>query len=465
MKKVVILGGGIAGLTAAFRRASPGETVILEAAPKPGGSIRTIREDGFTLETGPNTLRTTEAADRLLADLGLEPDALLADPRAPRWIVRKGRPRAIVPGPKGIFNSALSTAGKLRLLGELWVGRRPDSLEDESVHDFFVRRFGRDAAIHGAGPMVCGVYAGNPATLSVRSAFPHLWEAEARSGGVIRDFFGGGFSFQRTPDGRPLPRPRHRSRTLNFRRGLYHMVEALTEKLMEKAIRIETGAAAVSLEGPRPESAPGARWTVRTRDGRTLGADAVVSTLDAPALARLLGDRLPRSRALLAAVPYSPVAVVIFAFRVPPSGAPKGFGVLVPRTEGIRTLGVLYPASLFSGRAPEGWAVTTSFLGGALDPGLARAPEPELLDLALKEVARLHPRLPGPERTWLVRWPMAIPQFPLGHHLTLSTLQADLLDLDRAAGAPGSFLVASGFRDGIALGQRIERGEEIGRLL
>ncbi|MGZ5428176.1 MAG: NAD(P)-binding protein, partial [Thermoanaerobaculia bacterium] len=99
MTRVVILGGGIAGLTAAFRRASAGETVVLEAGPRAGGSIRTIREDGFTLECGPNTLRTTEAAERLLADLGLEPQTVKADSKAPRWIVRGGSPRAVVPGP------------------------------------------------------------------------------------------------------------------------------------------------------------------------------------------------------------------------------------------------------------------------------------------------------------------------------------------------------------------------------
>ncbi|HQR67342.1 MAG TPA: NAD(P)-binding protein, partial [Thermoanaerobaculia bacterium] len=107
-KRVVVVGGGITGLVAAFRRRSPGETVLLEADGRLGGSIRTIREGGFVLEAGPNTLRTTPAADRLVADLGLAPDLVLADGRAPRWIVRGGRPRAIVPGPRGLFNTALS---------------------------------------------------------------------------------------------------------------------------------------------------------------------------------------------------------------------------------------------------------------------------------------------------------------------------------------------------------------------
>jgi oxygen-dependent protoporphyrinogen oxidase len=464
-KRVVVIGGGIAGLAAAFRRASPGETVVLEADGRLGGSVRTLRENGFVLEAGPNTLRTTAAADRLIADLGLTPDLVLADRRAPRWIVRGGRPRAIVPGPKGLLNSALSTKGKLRLLGELRAPRRPPGLEDESVHEFFVRRFGEDAATYGAGPMVSGVYAGDAASLSIRSAFPRLWDAEARSGSVLRDFIRGGGSFERNADGSKAPR--HRARTVNFTRGLFQMVEALAMKLTDAGVQIETNAAVVRLEGPRTGGS-GRRWNVQTADGRSFEADAVVVTLDPGATTRLLGDRLPRSGAAVARLPVSPVATVIFAFRPPtPEDAPKGFGVLVPRAEGIRSLGVLYPASLFTGRAPDGVALTTSFLGGALDPQIAGADDAMLTDLALSEVRRLHKGLArcAPERTWLTRWPKAIPQLPLGHFRTMAALEADLSEIDGAAGGPGTLIVTGGWRDGIALGARIERGEAIGRTL
>ena len=460
-KKLLIVGGGIAGLVTAFRRASAGETAILEGSARLGGSIRTIREDGFVLEAGPNTLRTTAAADRLIADAGLEPDLVLADGRAPRWIVRGGRPRAIVPGPKGLFNTALSTRGKLRILGDWRTPRRASSLEDESVDDFFVRRFGADAATYGAGPMVSGVYAGDAKTLSVRSAFPHLWEAEGRSGSVIRDFIRGGGSFQRNTDGSRAPR--HRARTVNFTRGLFQMVEALAMKLTDAGVRIETNASAVVLEGPRRD-APGRRWTVRTVDGRAFDADLLVVTVDPEAAAGLLGERLRRSRAAVASIPVSPVVTVVFAFRpATPEDAPKGFGVLVPRIEGIRTLGVLYPASLFAGRAPEGFALTTSFLGGALDPEIAAADDAVLTDLALSEVRRLHHGLKRclPERTWITRWPKAIPQLPLGHFRTMAALDDDIAQIDREAGTPGTLILTGAWRDGIALGARIDRGETI----
>ena len=460
MTRVVVLGAGIAGLTAAFRRARTGETIVLEAGPRAGGSIRTIREDGFTLEGGPNTLRTSEAAERLLIDLGLEPEAVAADGKAPRWIVRGGSPRAVVPGPAALFNKVFTTAGKLRLLKEPFVAPRPASLEDESVHSFFARRFGEEAALYGAGPMVSGVYAGDPRALSIRSAFPRLWEAEGAAGSGVR----GLLRRKEKKAGGAAP-ARHRARTLTFRRGLEQMVEAIVARFPGAGARLECGAAAVAVEGPRADSAPGRRWTIHTADGRAFDADVLVSTLSAPQAAQLFGAVLTRSAAALAAVPSSPVTVVLAAYPSPasPADAPRGFGGLIPQVEGFRSLGILYPASLFAGRAPEGFVLTTSFLGGALDRAFAGAPDADLLAVAGSEVARFFPRLGPASRSWIVRWPDAIPQLPLGHHRTLEALDADLAALEAAA--PGALHVTSGFRDGIALGERIARGEAIGKAL
>jgi oxygen-dependent protoporphyrinogen oxidase len=223
----------------------------------------------------------------------------------------------------------------------------------------------------------------------------------------------------------------------------------LSERL---GCRIETNAAAISIEGPLP--APGPCWRVRTADGRAFDADTLLSTLDAPPLARLLGDRFPRSGAGLAAMRTSPVTVVALAWPDGP-GAAKGFGALVPRGEGIRSLGVLYPSSLFAGRAPAGSILTTSFLGGALDPALAAAPDAEVLSVATGEAKRLHPGLTAPAQSWTFRWPAAIPQLPLLHYRTLAAVEEDLKSL------PG-LVLTGGWRDGIAMGERIARGEACG---
>jgi oxygen-dependent protoporphyrinogen oxidase len=455
MNRVVILGGGIAGLTAAYRRTSPGETVVLEAGPAPGGSVKTVREDGFVVEGGPNTLRTSEAADRLLRDLGLEPRVVAADPKAPRWIVRDGRPRAVVPGPAGLFNTVFTTKGKLRLLKEPFVPARPAGLEDESVASFFARRFGEEAARYGAGPMVSGVYAGDPDSTSMRSGFPRLWEAEGAAGSVIKGFLR---KKETKSDAKAAAAPpRHRARTLTFDTGLYSLIEILQQHLERReGFTLETNAPAASVEGPLP--APGPRWRVRTADGRAFEADTLVSTLEGPALASLLGDRLPRSGAGLSAMKSSPVTVVALAWPEAP-GAPRGFGALVPRGEGIRSLGVLYPSSLFTGRAPAGSILTTSFLAGALDPGIADLGEAEVVEIATREAKVLHPSLPAaPSRHWVFRWRRAIPQIPLRHFRTLAAVEEDLASL------PG-LVLTGGWKDGIAMGERITRGDALGAQL
>jgi oxygen-dependent protoporphyrinogen oxidase len=460
VSRVVILGAGIAGLTAAFRRrweSKESETILLESGPKVGGSIQTIEDDGFVMETGPNTLRTTLGAERLLFDLGLEGEVVPADEKAPRWIVRKGIPRAIVPGPPGLFTSAVSPMAKLRVLAEPFVAGRPGALDDESVHEFFERRFGPDVARYAAGPIVSGVYADDPRTLSVRSAFPALWDAEGRGGSVIRGFL------KKGPSAGPRP-PRHRARTLNFRGGLKILPETLERALRAMGAEIAVDCVAAAVEGPVPSSVSAHPWRVVTATGRVIEADRVVSTLDARSLVRLLGDRLPRSAARLGALEYSRLAVVLQAFETPrPEDEPRGFGVLIPRGEGYKALGVLYPSSLFPKRIRAGVSQTTSFIGGALEPSLPDLPDADLLSLAEDEVRRLHPGIGRKIYSHVVRWPAAIPRLPLRHYETLAALEKDLAALN-GPGRPG-LLVTGPWKDGVSLGDRIARGEELGALL
>jgi oxygen-dependent protoporphyrinogen oxidase len=459
-KRAVVLGGGIAGLTAALYRSKRGggETLLFEGSSRLGGSVKTFREDGYVLEAGPNTLLTKPASEALIQELGLEREVVIADPKAPRWIVRGARARAIKAGPAGLFTTSLSWAGKIRMGLEPFIHGRDPNLEDESVDSFFRRRFGNDAMTYAAGPFVSGVYADDPKTLSTRSATPFfskLWEAEGAAGSVVK-----GLMRERRAS-RGLPR-KPRSRTLNFTNGLEQMIEALSARITAAGATISTDARVVALEGPfAPETAP-RRWRVRTSDGRVVEVDAVLSTLDAAAVARLLGDRLPRSGSRLAAMRSSPVAVVPMAWDASGGGAPVGFGALIPRHEGFRSLGVLYPSALFGGRCPAGTFTTVSFLGGALDPAIVSAPEEEIFRAAEAEVRRLHPRAGRLLAAWLARWPNAIPRIPLRHHETLGLLEEDLAALD---GGRGTLHLTGAWKDGVSVSDRIARGTHYGAAL
>ena len=443
------------GLALAFRRnlnPAPGDDIlVLEEGPQPGGSLRTLREEGLVLEAGPNTLRTTPAAERLVSDLDLGDDVLVADPMAPRWIVRDGRARSVVPGLPAVLTSAISPGGKLRVLKEAFVAPRPASLDDEPAHDFFARRFGDEFARWAAGPLVSGVWADDPATISARSAFPKLWEAEARSGSVLRDLL-------KAPK---APPPRFRARTISFRNGLSTLAERLVERSQREGVRIELNAEVAAVEGPFEAGSEGAAWRIHIADGTVYPADTLVSTLDAQSLSTHLGTRLPRSASRLGAIAYSRLAVVLQAFHTErEDAAPRGFGVLIPRGEGFRSLGVLYLSSLFPSRVPGGLALTTSFFGGALDPSLPDLTESGLLALAEAEVRRLHPALGPRTHGRVLKWPAALPRLPLGHHATLTLLDEDLAEVN-AGGERPRLVVTGSWRDGLGLGERIARAEEL----
>lgn len=455
MRRIVILGGGMTGLALAFLRnqsPAPGDDIlVLEEGPSPGGSLRSLREEGFVLEAGPHTLRTTPESDRLVEALGLGSEVLATDPKAPRWIVRGGRPRSIVPGPSALFTRAVSLRGRLRGLREPWVAPRPADLSDETVHGFFARRFGEEIARGVAGPLAAGVWADDPGTLSMRSAFPELWEAEARCGSVLR-----GLRRTAAPAGTAF-----RARTLSFRDGLGSLAERLAERSGRAGVRVELNAEVEAVEGPFEGEGNGGVWKVRIADGTVYPADTLVSTLDAPALADLLGSRLPRSAAALAGLSYSRIAVVHQAFRPErPGASPRGFGVLFPRGEGFRALGVLYLSSLFPSRAPRGVAQTSSFYGGALEPSIPDRTESELLQLAEAEVRRLHPAIGPRVHGRVLKWPAALPRLPVGHHATLALLERDLESLNVGSGRP-RLVVTGPWRDGLGLGRRIARAEEL----
>lgn len=454
MRRIVILGGGMTGLALAFLRnqnPAPGDDIlVLEEGPQAGGSIRTLHEEGLVLEAGPHTLRTTAAAERLISGLDLTDEVLVADRRAPRWIVRGGRARKVIPGPAGLLTTAIPFGARFRALGEPFVAPRPADLADESVHDFFSRRFGPGLARYVAQPLVSGVRADDPKTLSTRSAFPELWEAEARTGSVLR-------SLLKAPN---PPGPRFRPRTVSFRSGLASLTERLAARSQRAGVRVELNAEILAIEGPFEGDDDGI-WKVQIADGTVYPADTLVSTLDATEFASLLETRLPRSASRVSAMAYSRLAVVLQAFRPErPTDAPRGFGVLVPRGEGFRSLGVLYLSSLFPDRVPEGVALTTSFFGGALDPSLPDLTEGDLLKLAETEVRRLHPEIGPRVHGRVLKWPAALPRLPVGHHATLDLLAQDLAEINAGSERP-RLVVTGSWRDGVGLGERIARAEEL----
>lgn len=409
-KRLVVLGGGISGVAAA--RAAwelagqvPGgiEIALVEREARAGGKAQTLRSGEWMCEAGPSAVLEGEPAlERLLACSGLASERIAADASAARrFLVRGGRLALLEPRPFALLQRGiLGPLGLARALCEPWIPLRRERTGDESVHDFVRRRLGAGAAQRLAGPLAQGVYAGDPRALSAASAFPQLVELEQRHGGLLR-----GLRSQRA---RAQAQGRGDATPLwTLRSGMQSLPEAV---LARTPVEKHLGTSARALL--RADKS----WRVELERGDALHADAVVLATEPGHAAALVTASVPELARELEAITCPPVAVVGLGYGAQAQGrVPRGFGALIGRDQGLRSLGCLFEGHMFAGRNPADGLLVRVLLGGALDPGIGRLGEAEIARIAREEMARLL-GLSEPPRSEQVRlWPRAIPQYELGH--------------------------------------------------
>jgi oxygen-dependent protoporphyrinogen oxidase len=435
---VLVIGAGISGLATAFPLVRAGLRVaVLEASPRVGGSIETGSGDGdWRFELGPSTvLGGKEELERLIRDAGLADERIEARPSAKRRLLWKdGRLLPLPSGPLGFLRTPLFPAGaKLRLLREPWIGRTPEGSE-ESVAAFVRRRLGQAFLDTAVGPFVSGVYAGDPERLSVRWAVPRIAALEREHGSLIR----GAIARRKGPaPGGAL---------ITFRQGL----EELPRRLAREIGAVRTGVACDRLvrtaAGFRAETGAG-----------PVDAARVVLAVPADATARLLDEATGGASRLFAEVPYAPVAVVATGWRRADVAHPLGaFGFLVPRGEGLRILGCLFPSEIFPGRAPEGHVLLSAFVGGRTDPEIVGESEERIAAVVEGELRRVLGCRGEPVFRHVRRWPQAIPQYELGHG-RFADRAAEI-----EAALPGLRL-AGNFLGGVSVPDCVARGTAIAR--
>jgi len=444
--RVVIVGGGATGLSAAFTltqaasaQGRPVHVTVLEAGAA-GGHAQTVDEDGYLVESGPNGFLNREPATLdLVRALGLESRLVTARPDAKRrFIVRNGRLCRAPESPQTLLTTrALSLPGKLRLLGEPFA-RGPQPGVDETVFDFAARRIGAEAAEMLVDAAVSGISAGDSRLLSVAAQFPTMVAMEREHGSLVRALFA-----RRTRGGAP-------STLMSFDRGMATLVEALTDQL-GNAVRPRTRVTSIE----RSESA----WHVRTDRGAALQADAVVLAVPARQAAPMVSRLDAPMASTLAAIPFSGLHVVALAYRV--SDVPRpldGYGYLVTRPERLATLGVVWESSLFPGRAPDGMVLVRAFLGGTRRPDLASSGAAAAITHARADLERVLRITAPPARTWTFAWPDAIAQYTVGHLDRVATVR------HRVARHPGLTLCGTSY-DGTSFNHAIAAGMRAGREL
>jgi oxygen-dependent protoporphyrinogen oxidase len=416
MRTAIVIGAGASGLAAAWELKRGGaDVLVIDSAEQPGGVICGQERDGFCVDEGPSEMQLKSTRmESLLGEMGLGAKMQEANPNASRrYVVRAGRPVALPATPLGgILNPCLSLKGKFDLLREF---THPKSnLDDETVSDFVRRRIGNDFLDYLVGPLVSGVYAGDPDTLSMRHAFPTLWDLEASSGGLIR----GALRLKR--ENKEKGEAPYKKRLVSFEGGMHKMPQMLAAQLGDA---VATGARVNNI------GTSNGGWIIRWRRGRSEQLERtakLVLAVPAHALASLpLPGELHDMLAPLAALPYSPVATAFVGYTREQVRHPlDGFGVLIPRRETQGVIGVLFLSSLFPNRAPKGHVAMLAFVGGMYAPRYAAMNDYEILALVKGELSRLLGVKGVPVIEHVRHWPRAIPHFPVGYQTSLNALDA-----------------------------------------
>ena len=454
MARVVIVGGGIAGLAVAhaLRQGAGGEGVeilVLEKNDRPGGNLRTEVIEGYTCEWGPNGfLDSVPETLALVRAVGLEARVQVSDDAArKRFIFRNGSLHEL-PGSGGAFlrSRLLSVGGKLRIGWEPFASARPP--EDETIHAFAARRIGREAADILIDSMVSGIFAGDARRLSLRACFPKMWQMETDHGGLFRAMFARRrLKKQGDSLGAPLGRlTSFRGGTEELIRGVARTLDGIVRTGVPVGSLSETGEPDNRAGGAGPGNrARGARFQLRTSLGEALAADAVVLACPSHESATIVESLDSGLSCALREIPSASIAVVCLGYEETRLPRPlDGFGFLVPRGEGPRILGVLWDSSVYPGRAPAGRVLLRAMIGGARDPEAVRMSDEALLAVVRDDLRTTMGLDLPPVFVRIFRHSKGIPQYTVGHLDRLAKIDA------RLAHHPGLYLCGNSYR-GIAI--------------
>lgn len=471
--RTAIIGGGIAGLAAAFeleKARAAGARVgytLFEARERLGGCLASEIVCGAVLERGPDSfLSEKPAAAELCREVGLGGELLASNDAARKtWIVVKNRLVALPDGlmflvPTKLIPTALtrlfSWKTKMRMGMELLLPPRPSGLPDESVASLVERHFGKEAVERLADPLLSGIFGGDAAQLSARTVLPRLVEMESEYGSLTRGMLAAHRKMRRAAGkkrasgGGDNARPAVRGVFSSLRGGMQQLIDALTSRLDPTRVRCSTPVSGLEkVEGG---------WKVRA-GGKTEFYDAVIIASPAWAAGELLGQVDATLGAELGAIPYSSSITVNLIYDEARLGRlPEGFGFLVPATEGRAMLACTFTHRKFLGKTPTRKAVLRAFLGGMRNEALASKTDTMLVETVRRELKEILGVTAEPEYTQVSRWRRAMAQYAVGHQERMGRIAA------RVAELPGLWLAGNAY-DGIGIPDCIRLGRKAAKEL
>ena len=449
---IIVIGAGLTGLTTAYTLSRKGrEVMVLERMDVPGGQIQTHSEGGFVFESGPNTgtISNPEVAE-LMSDLeetsGGKCRLETAPDASKRRLIWKGdRFHELPSGPVSAITTPLFTlSDKFRILGEPW--RRKGDNPDESVGSLARRRLGKSFVDYAVDPFLSGVYAGNPDTLVTRYALPKLYNLEQNYGSFIR----GAIAKAKEPK---TERDRKATKKVfSAVGGLGQITHAMADYL--GADRLLLGVKDVKVM-PVAEG-----WRViyinKVGECCEIMCRQVVTTCGAYDLPAVLPFVDTDAMRQLNNLTYAPVVEVSVGVRDAMGGDYQAFGGLVPTCERKQVLGILFPSACFAGRAPEGGALFTYFIGGIKHAELLDKSDAELTALVEEYFHSMlkFPATAKPDLIRIFRHQRAIPQYEI-------TSGERLAAIERLQNQYPGLTIGGNLRDGIGMAHRIQQAVNI----
>lgn len=472
MKRIIIIGGGVAGLGAALkvkRAAEAGadvEFVLLEKDDRLGGKIAGELIDDerghWVVDGGPDSFLTAKPALHRIAKLvGIDGDKMPTDDsRKLTLILKDGR---VYPMPDGVMQFAptkfvpfattglFSWPGKIRAGMDLFIPKKQvpaGERNDETLESFIVRRMGREILNRLAEPLVGGVHGSDPAQMSLAATFPNLLEMEQKYGCMIKGFLAQRKMVEEMKRKHPADPKNPRTFFTAFTKGMHELSDAMADFAGRDKLRTGAVVAAVEKRGD-------GGWDVLLSDGETLAADAVIIATESWAAEPLMRTIDEPIAAALAQIPASSSATVSFAFDEAEIGInTDAFGVLCPALEKSALLAATFSSTKWPGRAPKGSVLMRAFVGGPQNQAIMNKSDEEITAIALAELRRILGINPDamPLFHRFFRWTGGMPQYTMGHLDRVELIESRCAQIHGLALAGGSYR-------GVGLPNCIESGE------
>ncbi|NOQ41035.1 MAG: protoporphyrinogen oxidase [Desulfuromusa sp.] len=431
MTRIAIIGAGISGLATAYAIEQQGaqgefevETLVVEKESRIGGKILSIQENGFLCEWGPNGFLDNKPMTLdLCKQLQIDPQLLRSDDNARKRFIYSEQVLHQMPenGPAFLKSKLISWPGKFRLAGEMVIPKRQGD-SDETLAEFGRRRLGSEALDKLISPMVSGIFAGDPETMSLKSCFPRIYELEQQYGGLIMAMLK--LAKKKRAEvkaGKAVASAAGPGGVLtSFRGGIQELTDGIAAALSGEVL---SGHGVEKIEQQQDG------FLLHLDDGLQLEVDMVVTAAPAYAVANMLDGLNDKSSAILRQIPYATMNVICFGYqRDRIEFDLNGFGYLIPKAEGCDTLGTLWDSSIFSHRAPEGKVLLRSMMGGAANSAAIDFSEDEVKARTMNDLKQIMGIDSEPEFAKVFRHHHAIPQYTRGHGQRLLELEDSLQD-------------------------------------